>query len=212
MAKSVMTTKSSAGKQTSSSVSGNGRSKTKRQTGTQQKVLEDLLEDGLLDIYDAEKQLIDAIPKMAGAADNEDLQDAFNKHLEQTKKQAERLEKIFSKLNINKSEAETCEAMQGLIKENDKVIREYEQGAVKDSALIIGAQKVEHYEIAVYGSLCELCDVLGYHQIGQILGRTLDEEENTDNELSNIAMEVNDDAYEESRSRETETEFDYQKN
>lgn len=211
MVKSATTTKNtSIGKQTSGqSVNG---SKSKRQSAKGKKSLEDLLEDGLKDIYNAEKQLVQAIPEMARAADNEDLADAFNKHLEQTKKQVERLEKVFSKLGINKNETKVCEAMRGLVAENTKIIQEYEASPVRDSALIIGAQKVEHYEIATYGSLCELCDVLGYSQIGQILGRTLDEEETTDQELSDIAMDVNDDAYEASGIAENDTMYEYQNN
>jgi ferritin-like metal-binding protein YciE len=168
----------------------------KTSTGNQQKTLEDLLEDGLKDIYSAEIQLIEALPEMAKAAYSEDLQDAINNHLNETKRQAERLEKIFTRLGIEKSDAKICEVMKGLIEESQKIIEEYEEGPVRDSALIIGAQKVEHYEIASYGSLCELCDVLGLNQIGSILGRTLDEEKNTDETLSEIAQDVNDDALE----------------
>jgi ferritin-like metal-binding protein YciE len=86
--------------------------------------------------------------------------------------------------------------MEGLIEEGQKIIEEFEEGSVRDSALIIAAQKIEHYEVAAYGSLCELCDVLGYNQIGSTLGRSLDEEKNADDILTDIAQDVNDDAYE----------------
>jgi ferritin-like metal-binding protein YciE len=160
-----------------------------------EKTLEDLFETNLQDIYSAEQQLIEALPKLAKAAYNEDLQDAFNRHLEQTKRQAERLDKIFQRLRITKGK-EKCKAMEGLIEESDKIIAEFDESPVRDSALIIGAQKVEHYEIAAYGSLCELADVLGFTKIGDVLDRSLEEEENTDRTLTSIAMDVNDEAYE----------------
>jgi ferritin-like metal-binding protein YciE len=168
---------------------GSGRSKTK-------KTLDDLLETGLKDIYSAETQLVEALPEVAQAADNEELEEAINHHLDQTKKQVSRLEKIFERLNISKSEMEKCAAMEGLIEENRKIISEFPRSAVRDSALIIGAQKIEHYEIAVYGSLCELADVLGEDRICDLLEKSLDEEEQTDEYLTEIAEEINDEASE----------------
>ena len=158
--------------------------------------LHTLLEKGLKDIYSAEKQLVNALPEVAQAADNDELEEAFNTHLEQTKKQVARLEKAFERMGINKEETEKCVAMEGLIEEARKVIREYGRSAVRDSALIIGAQKIEHYEIAVYGSLCELADVLEDDKLGDLLGKSLEEEEDTDELLSNIAQDVNDEARE----------------
>jgi ferritin-like metal-binding protein YciE len=160
-----------------------------------QQTLHTMFEKLLQDTYSAETQLVEALPKMAQAAENEELQDAFNYHLNQTQKHVERLEKVFNRLGIDKG-AETCKAMEGLIEEGNKIIEEYEENAVRDSALIIGAQKIEHYEIASYGSLCELADVLGYEKVYDILGRTLDEEEETDKTLSEIAEEINDEAVE----------------
>src|SRR6185312_15064405 len=168
----------------------------KKGSDKKEKDLGCLLKDGLKAIYSAEKQLIEALPEMAKAAESEDLQDAFNKHLQETKRHAERLEKIFSKLSIDKSDVKKCLVMESLINEGKKIIEEFEEGPVRDSALIIGAQKVEHHEIAAYGSLCELCDVLGYHKIEDILDRTLEEEENTDSDLTEIAKHVNDEAFE----------------
>jgi ferritin-like metal-binding protein YciE len=196
-----MATKSKTGRgqsSTNSSVRSNGsRSQSqKSSTGKKQKSLEDLLEENLKDIYSAETQLVKALPEMGKAAYSEDLQDAFENHLNETKRQVERLEKIFSRLDIQKNDVEKCAAMEGLIEEGQKVIEEFEEGPVRDSALIIAAQKVEHYEIASYGSLCELCDVLGYYQIGSVLGRSLDEEKNTDETLTDIAQDVNDEAFE----------------
>jgi ferritin-like metal-binding protein YciE len=166
--------------------------------------LDKLFEKNLKDIYSAEKQLIKALPDLVKAAENEDLQDAFNKHLEQTRRQAERLEKIFDRLEIDKSDEVTCKAMEGLIKETQETIKEFDKSPVRDSALIIGAQKVEHYEIAAYGSLRELAEVLRYSKIADTLDRTLQEEAETDDELSYIALDVNDEACEVSFRKETE--------
>lgn len=168
-----------------------------------EKSLETLFEDVLKDTLSAERQLVEALPGMAEAASSEILRDAFQHHLKQTKRQVERLEKVFSKLRIP-NEENPCEAMKGLIKENETVIEEYEEGPVRDSALIIGSQKVEHYEIAAYGSLCELADVLGHNRIADLLSRSMVEEEETDRLLTEIAMNVNDEAYEISDPEETE--------
>jgi ferritin-like metal-binding protein YciE len=159
--------------------------------------LEDLLENGLKEVYDAEKRMMKALPTMAKSCYNEDLEDAFNKHLVETRKHIERLEKIFRRLEIPFEDGEsTCEAMIGLISEAEHILENYEDGHVRDSALIIAAQKIEHYEIACYGSLCELSDVLGYWNICDLLGRTLDDEERTDIDLTGIAARINDNAYE----------------
>jgi ferritin-like metal-binding protein YciE len=175
----------------------NGKS---AQTGEQ--TLHTLLEHGLKDIYSAEKQLVEALPEIAQAVDNEELEEAINTHLEQTRKQAMRLEKVFERMGINKDEMEECVAMKGLIEEGRKIIQEFQRGPVRDSALIIGCQKVEHYEIAAYGSLCELADVLGEERLGDLLGRSLEEEEETDELLSEIAQDVNDEAAEISMQEE----------
>jgi ferritin-like metal-binding protein YciE len=161
----------------------------------EKKTLKDIFEKELKDVYDAEKQLVKALPEMAKAAYSEQLEEAILDHLEQTKKHVDRLEKIFSRLRIDRG-AEKCPAMEGLITEGKKIIEEQEESPARDSALIIGAQKIEHYEIAAYGSLSELADVLGYHQVADILDRTLEEEEDTDAILTEIAEEVNDEAYE----------------
>lgn len=171
-------------------------------SGKKQKTLDQLFEEGLKDVYSAETQLLEALPQMAKAAYEEELQDAFENHFHETQRHVDRLGKIFSKLGIEKDNSVECEAMKGLITEGQEIIRDYEEGHVRDSALIIGAQKIEHYEIASYGSLCELADVLGYHNIHDLLGRTLDEEENTDNMLSEIASYVNDKAMEFSEQEE----------
>jgi len=174
----------------------NGNRKEENGNAKQKKDLHSLLETGLKDVLSAERQLVQALPEVAQAADNEELEEAVNTHLEQTKKHVARLEKVMERLGISKTEEEKCAAMEGLIEEGRKIIREFERGAVRDSALIIGAQRIEHYEIAAYGSLCELADVLGEDKIHDLLGRTLDEEEETDQILSDIAQSVNDEAVE----------------
>jgi ferritin-like metal-binding protein YciE len=179
----------------------NGKSST--QQGEQS--LYTLLEKGLKDMYSAEKQLVDALPEVAQAADSEDLEDAINSHLEETKKQVARLEKAFERMSIDKNSSEKCVAMEGLIQESKKIIQEFQRGPVRDSALIIGCQKIEHYEIASYGSLCELADVLGDERLGDLLGRSLEEEEEADEMLSDIAQDVNDEACE--TSMQTEEEY-----
>lgn len=185
MARSNQSSKSS-NKKPNSSTQGD-----KKKTHT----LEDLLKEEIKDIYSAETQLVEALPKIAKACFSEDLQDAVTEHLQETKRQVERLEKAFSRLGIDKSEVETCAAMKGLIEEGNKIIEEFDESPVRDSALIIGSQKIEHYEIASYGSICELCDVLGYHQLGDLLGRSLNEEERTDKDLTELAQQINDEAY-----------------
>lgn len=164
--------------------------------------LHTLLERGLRDIYSAEQQLVQALPEVAQAVDNEELEEAILTHLEQTKKQVARLEKAFERLGIERNESEKCVAMEGLIEETRKTINEFSRGAVRDAALIIGSQKIEHYEIASYGSLCELADVLGEERLGDLLGRSLEEEEETDELLSEIAQDVNDEAASELMERQ----------
>lgn len=157
--------------------------------------LKKIFEELLQDTYGAEQQLVKALPELAKAAHSEELQQAFEKHLKQTEKQTQRLEKIFSRLGIEKG-SEKCEAMEGLVKEGQQIIKEHEDSVTRDVALIVAAQKVEHYEIAAYGSLVELADVLGLDSIADVLEKTLDEEKETDEILSEIAQDVNDEALE----------------
>lgn len=166
-----------------------------------QKSLKDLFESGLKFMHSGETQLLEALPKVAQAVYSEELQDAVQKHLQETKRQVERLEKVFNRLGIDKTKVEKCKVMEALIEEGNKIISEYEEGPVRDSALIIAAQKIEHHEIAAYGSLCELADVLGHRQMGDLLDRSLEEEEKTDKTLTDIACDVNDDACEMSENQ-----------
>jgi ferritin-like metal-binding protein YciE len=170
------------------------------------KSLHHLLVDGLKEIYSAEKQLLEAMPEIIRACNSGELAEALSHHMEETKRHLDRLDKIFRRLGIEKSGEEKCAAMQGLIKEVKGVTDNYDKSPVRDSALIIGAQKIEHYEIACYGSLCELCDVLGFWNICDVLGRSLDEEEKADLELTEIAMYINDEAFEMSENEYEEAE------
>lgn len=157
--------------------------------------LKTIFENCLREAYSAETTMLKAMPELAKAVYNEELQDAFNNHLEQTRRHVERLEKIFSRLGIN-TQGASCPAIDGLVEEVRKVVSENKEGPARDSALIIGMQKIEHYEIACYGSLCELADVLGYKTIADILDRTLQEEGDTDHLLTDIAKDINDEAME----------------
>ena len=152
-----------------------------------QSALTDLFLDELKDIYWAEKHLVKNLPKMAKAATSENLRNAFEEHLEQTKGHVERLEEIFEILD-KKAVAKKCEAMSGLIEEASELIKETETNTmVRDVALISGAQKVEHYEIASYGTLKTLAEVLGQEAVARKLEETLSEEKEADSLLTSLA-------------------------
>lgn len=148
--------------------------------------LEDLFTHELKDLYSAEKQLVKALPKLAKAARNEDLKLGFEEHLEQTKQHVERLEEIFSSLGIS-SRGPKCEAMEGLISEGSKLLEEEVEDDVLNAALIGAAQKVEHYEIAGYGTLATFARRLGYAEAEMLLKETLREEKETDMKLTELA-------------------------
>jgi ferritin-like metal-binding protein YciE len=148
--------------------------------------LKDLFVEQLRDLYDAEHQISRALPKMANAASSSALKEAFNMHLDQTRTQIQRLERIFSDLGMA-PQGENCEAMQGIIKEGDHVINAQGDPNVKDAALITAAQRVEHYEIAGYGSVRTYAKELGYSDAADLLQKTLDEEGNTDSKLTKLA-------------------------
>ncbi len=152
--------------------------------------LSDAFYDELMDIYSAEKQLLKALPKMVKKASSPKLAQAFSLHLDQTEKQVERVEAAFEDTG-KAPKAKKCEAMAGLIKEAEGMMAEEADPAVMDAILIGLAQKVEHYEIATYGTLCTWADKLGYDQAKKSLGQNLDEEEKTDKLLSNLSKAVN---------------------
>jgi ferritin-like metal-binding protein YciE len=150
----------------------------------------DLFELELKDLYSAEKQLTKALPKMAKAATNDELKQAFESHLEETEGQIERLETIFKQLDISYARVEKCKAMEGLIEEGKKLMEEGLEPEVLDAGLICAAQKVEHYEIAGYGCARTFAQQLGHTEIAELLQETLDEEGNADKKLTEIAESV----------------------
>jgi len=161
------------------------------------KSLEDLLADQLKDLYSAENQLVKALPKMAKAATNPDLKAGFTEHLEQTKGQVTRLEQICKQLGVN-PKGKKCAAMEGLIEEGKELMEEDAAPGVLDAGLIAAAQKVEHYEIASYGSARAWAEKLGLTQAVRLLSETLDEEKETDEKLTQLAVaDVNEEADEE---------------
>jgi ferritin-like metal-binding protein YciE len=153
--------------------------------------LKDLFEHELRDIYYAEKALVKALPKMAKGATSEKLKAGIEEHLEQTKGQVERLEQVFELLGVP-ARGKKCEAMEGLIEEGASLLEEDADSDVLDAGIIAAAQKVEHYEIATYGTLCTWARQLGLDDAADLLGETLEEEKQTDLKLSELAeSEIN---------------------
>lgn len=153
----------------------------------------DLLIEELKDLYSAENQLVKALPKMAKAAASEELQQAFETHLEETEMHVQRLEKIGKKLGES-MKGKKCKAMEGPVAEGKEMMEEDAEPALKDLALIGAAQKVEHYEIASYGTARTLAEIADENDIAKILQETLDEEGETEKKLTEIAMQLNLDA------------------
>jgi ferritin-like metal-binding protein YciE len=147
--------------------------------------LHDVFVHEIQDLYDAESQLVGALPKMAQAASNEALRSAFEHHLGETKDHVKRLEEIFGQVGITRGEP--CKAMKGLIAEGEGIISAQGDPTAKDAALISAAQRVEHYEIAAYGTARTLADELGLDEAQDLLDQTLDEESNADKLLTKIA-------------------------
>jgi ferritin-like metal-binding protein YciE len=152
--------------------------------------LRELLEDQLKDLYWAENALTKAIPKMIANATTPELVDALSEHLDVTEMQVTRLEEVFKSLGL-KPEAKKCEAMNGLIKEADELMKSTEKGVVRDAGIISAAQKVEHYEIATYGTLRAFANTLGEQEAADLLDATLDEEKEADAALSAVAESIN---------------------
>jgi len=157
--------------------------------------MEELMLDELKDLYSAEKQIVKALPKMAKACESEELKQAFQSHLEETKGHVERLDQIFEVLGKG-SRGKTCHGMPGLLAEGSEMLEEIEKGGVRDAALISAAQRVEHYEIAAYGSVREYAKLLGKKQIVSLLEETLEEEKAADEKLTSISQQVNPQALE----------------
>jgi ferritin-like metal-binding protein YciE len=149
--------------------------------------LHDLFVDQLHDIYDAERQLTKALPKMAKAANFDELRQGFETHLEETRGQIQRLEQVFEILGM-KARGKTCEAMKGLIEEGLEIIEADCDPEIGDAGLIAAAQKVEHYEMAAYGCLCTWAEQLGHDDARKLLHETLEEEKRTDAKLTDLAQ------------------------
>lgn len=148
--------------------------------------LAELIEEELKDIYSAESQLVEALPKMAEAAQSKDLHASFEKHLEQTRVHLQRIEEICADLKVSPT-GETCKGMEGLIREGEEVIQSDMELEPKQAALIGAAQRVEHYEIAAYGTARAHARQLGYLKAFDLLSKTLDEEKDTDQKLTQLA-------------------------
>lgn len=172
--------------------------KAKKMSESNSGELEKFFKDEIKDIYWAEKHLVKTLPKMQKAATSEELKAAFADHLEVTKGHVERLEQVFELLG-EKPQAKKCEAMEGITKEGESIIEDTEKGtATRDVGLILAAQKVEHYEISTYGGLSQLAKTLGKNDIAKILDKTLGEEKDADESLTEIAENnINYDASEE---------------
>jgi ferritin-like metal-binding protein YciE len=152
--------------------------------------LKNLYIDELKDLYSAENQLLKALPKMAKAAFAGELREGFQEHLEQTQAHVQRLEKIFKSLDES-PKGKKCVGMEGLVKEGSEVMSEDFEGALMDAALIGAAQRVEHYEIAAYGTASEFAKILGESGHVSLLEETLNEEKETDEKLTELAKEIN---------------------
>lgn len=157
--------------------------------------LQELYVEELQDLYDAEHQIIKALPKMIGKAESEELKDALTEHLEITKEQAKRIERIFSEMG-EKAKAEKCKGMQGIIAEGDDLIGDIEDSGVRDAAIIAAAQRVEHYEMAGYGTARTYAEQLGEDEAANLLQQTLEEEKEADEKLTTLASEINQEAAE----------------
>ena len=158
------------------------------------KSLRELLVDELRDLHNAENQLIKALPRMAKAASHEELKEGFQEHLEQTRDHVDRLDRCFKILGMA-AKGKTCHAMKGLVEEGKEAIEEEGPDAIRDAKLIGAAQRVEHYEIAAYGTARAFAQTLGETKIADLLQTTLDEEGETDKKLTAIAEMVNEEAH-----------------
>lgn len=175
---------------------------TSKPAGMKESQLMELFVEELKDIYWAEKALTKALPKMAKKATSADLVDAIQNHLAETQEQVARVEEVFAAIG-KKAQAKKCEAMAGLIKEAEEIMEECEAGAMRDAGIISAAQKVEHYEIASYGTLRQFAETLGLTEAAQLLETTLNEEKTADETLTEVATTcVNVEAAEEEAEEE----------
>jgi ferritin-like metal-binding protein YciE len=152
--------------------------------------LHQLFVEQLRDLYDGEEQIIDALPKLIEKSSSPELKSALKEHLEITKQQKTRLEQIFQSLG-EKASGETCEGMKGVIEEGDDLVSDAKDPAVRDASIIASAQRVEHYEIAGYGTVRTYAQQLGRAEFARLLDQTLEEEKDADKKLSQIASSIN---------------------
>lgn len=153
--------------------------------------LQELFVDELQDLYSVEKQIIEALPKMAEKAQSPELKRAFETHLQQTRRQKERLDQIFDQIRGADRDGKKCKGMEGIIEENEKLIKDAKDADVRDAGMIAGAQRVEHYEISGYGTARTYAQLLNRPEIARLLQETLDEEKETDQLLNGIAERIN---------------------
>lgn len=148
--------------------------------------MDDLFLGQIEDLYDAEKRLVKALPKLAKASASDKLRNALDSHLEETKGHVERLEQIFSEIG-KKPKAKTCAAMKGLVEEGDEIVGEIDQSPLRDAGIISAGNRVEHYEIAAYGTARTFAQILGLNQAVSLLEKTLEEEKKADMKLTKLA-------------------------
>jgi ferritin-like metal-binding protein YciE len=153
--------------------------------------LRDLFVEQLQDLYSAEKQIIEALPKMAEKAHSPQLRSAFNEHLEQTRGQVRRLDTIFDQISKADRDGQKCKGMKGIIDESESLTKNAKDPETRDAGMIAAAQRVEHYEISGYGSARRYAQLLGRNEWARLLQQTLDEEKETDRKLNSIAENIN---------------------
>lgn len=152
------------------------------------KTMSDLLLAFMQDVYYAERQILKALPKLAKAAQNDELKQALMHHREETEGQVERLQRAFEAMG-KRARGRTCEAINGLIEEGDEVVEEFEQGTIRDAGIIGAAQAVEHYEMARYGTICEWAMACGLTDVARLMAETLEEEKHADTLLNKLAKQ-----------------------
>lgn len=154
-----------------------------------QETIKELFVAQIRDLYDAEKQIVRALPKLAKAADSEDLSQALTSHLEETKNHVSRLEKVFQLIGSN-AKGKPCKGMKGLLEEGSEAVEEEDAGQLRDLAIIAGCQKVEHYEMSAYGTVRTLAEQMEKEDIVELLQETEDEEKEADEKLTALATEI----------------------
>ena len=169
-----------------------------------QEVLKELFIEQIRDIYDAEKQLVKALPKLAKASESEELSEALNNHLEETQQQVQRLEQVFQIAGTN-AKGKPCKGMKGLLEEGNEAVQEEDEGALRDLAIIAGCQRVEHYEISAYGTVRTLAEQLDMEDAVELLQQTEDEEKQADEKLTQVAQSIYESAGQEEGEEEEET-------